>query len=205
MADFAKSAPVDDADRQQDADDVAGALAGDLAAFDRLIVRYQRRAVAVSYRLLGNIQDAQDVSQNAFVKAFKALDSLNDPLRFGSWMMRIVSNLSLNYRRDRKRHAPLATSEGDVGVPESEIAASDGKAARRPSLALETREYEAEIGRAMDALPEKQRLALVLFAIEGLSQKEVAEVMECSVEMVKWNVFQARKTLKDTLAHLLEE
>ena len=205
MADGSKSALGDDIARQQDADDVVATLAGDLSAFDRLIERYQRRAVAVSYRLLGNIQDAQDVAQNAFVKAFKALESLNDPLRFGSWLMRIVSNLSLNYRRDRKRHAPLATSEGDVGVPEAEIALSDGRAVERPSLALETRENEAQIGMAMDGLPEKQRLALVLFAIEGMSQKEVAEVMECSVEMVKWNVFQARKTLKETLAHLLEE
>ncbi len=205
MADSAKPAAGDDAARLQDAEDVAATLAGDLSAFDRLIERYQRRAVAVSYRLLGNIQDAQDVAQNAFVKAFKALENLNDPLRFGSWLMRIVSNLSLNYRRDRKRHAPLATSEGDVGVPEAEIAASEGKAVERPSLALETRENEAQIGRALDGLPEKQRLALVLFAIEGMSQKEVADVMECSVEMVKWNVFQARKTLKETLAHLLEE
>lgn len=205
MADGSKTTMAgDDAARQHDAEDVGAALQGDLVAFDRLITRYQRRAVAVSYRLLGSIQDAQDVCQNAFVKAFKALDSLNDPERFGPWLMRIVSNLSLNFRRDRKRNVSLATVEGDGGVFEADVVA-DGKDVDRPSLAMETREHEAEVGRAMDALPEKQRLALVLFAIEGMSQKEVAEVMECSVEMVKWNVFQARKTLKETLSHLLEE
>src|SRR3954464_11916925 len=75
---------------------------GDRKAFDQLIARYQRQAVAVSYRLLGNTQDALEVSQDAFLKGFTSLGSLRKPEAFGGWLMRIVSNLSLNYRRGRK-------------------------------------------------------------------------------------------------------
>ena len=191
-------------ERRQDASDVVATLDGRLEAFDLLIERYQRRAVSVSYRLLGNIQDAQDVCQRAFVKAFKSLATLKDPELFGSWLMRIVSNLSLNYRRDRRPHLSLAMSEGDAGVPEA-VALTGRTDGDSPSAAMETNEAESAIREAMDQLPEKQRMALVLFAIEKMPQKDVAEIMECSIEMVKWNVFQARKTLKEALAHLIEE
>src|SRR5688572_17520598 len=77
-------------------------LDGDRPAFDVLIARYQRQAVAVSYRLLGNGHDALDVTQDAFYKAFNSLATLQNPDAFGGWLMRIVSNLSLNYRRGRK-------------------------------------------------------------------------------------------------------
>jgi RNA polymerase sigma-70 factor (ECF subfamily) len=81
---------------------VARTLAGDRPAFDELIIRHQRQAVAVSYRLLGNINDALEVTQDAFLKAYKSLPTLQQPAAFGGWLMRIVSNLSLNYRRGRK-------------------------------------------------------------------------------------------------------
>src|SRR5262245_20723530 len=81
--------------------------AGRREAFDTLIARHQRQAVAVSYRLLGNTQDALEVSQDAFLKAFTSLQTLQKPEAFGGWLMRIVSNLSLNYRRSRKVRAQL--------------------------------------------------------------------------------------------------
>ena len=81
---------------------VSQTLAGDRKCFDELIRRYQRQAVAVSYRLLGNSQDSLEVTQDAFLKAFTSLDTLQKPEAFGGWLMRIVSNLSLNYRRSRK-------------------------------------------------------------------------------------------------------
>src|SRR5688500_202985 len=81
---------------------VTKAISGERPAFDDLIVRYQRQAVAVSYRLLGNTQDALEVTQDAFLKAFSSLATLQKPEAFGGWLMRIVSNLSLNFRRGRK-------------------------------------------------------------------------------------------------------
>src|SRR5262245_60674888 len=78
---------------------VSRVLAGDRSAFDDLVRRYQRQAVAVSYRLLGNSQDAMEVTQDAFLKGFTSLNTLQKPDAFGGWLMRIVSNLSLNFRR----------------------------------------------------------------------------------------------------------
>src|SRR2546421_3668652 len=77
-------------------------LAGDRKAYDELVRKYQRQAIAVSYRLLGNTQDALEVTQDAFLKGFTSLDTLQKPEAFGGWLMRIVSNLSLNYRRSRE-------------------------------------------------------------------------------------------------------
>lgn len=186
---------------RRDADDVGRTLSGDLTAYDRLIERYQRRAVAVSYRLLGKMDDAMDVAQDAFLRAFKSLATLEQAERFGPWLMRIVSNLSLNFRRARKPQ--LSLSAGD----DNEDLELEGRKGTHdsPLEVMKTGEAESAITKAIESLPEKQRLALVLFAIEEVPQKEVAEILECSVEMVKWNVFQARKTLKKLLAEFIEE
>lgn len=194
----------DDAGRL-DAEDVARTLGGDLAAYDRLIERYQRRAVAVSYRLLGNMEDAMDVSQDAFVRAFKSLATLQQVERFGPWLLRIVSNLSLNFRRARKPTLSLSMGDDGDGGREDRQLEGRGESHASPAEVMQTNEAESAIGKAIEALPEKQRLALVLFAIEGVPQKEVAEILECSVEMVKWNVFQARKSLRESLAEYIQE
>src|SRR3954449_11693472 len=182
---------------------VTKTLAGDRSCFDELIRRYQRQAVAVSYRLLGNSQDSLEVTQDAFLKAFTSLDTLQKPEAFGGWLMRIVSNLSLNYRRSRKTRSQLplddllgATEGGQSDAATgSDWMAQSGDPVRR----LESEEMGRRLQKALQELPEKQRMAIVLFAIEGRPQKEVAETLECSVEAVKWHVFQGRKKLKDLL------
>ncbi len=182
---------------------VTQTLAGSKAAFDDLIRRYQRQAVAVSYRLLGNSQDSLEVTQDAFLKAFTSLATLQKPEAFGGWLMRIVSNLSLNYRRSRKTRSQLplddllgATEGGQSdSASGSDWMAQSGDPVRR----LESEEMGRRLQQALLELPEKQRTAIALFAIEGRPQKEVAETLGCSVEAVKWHVFQGRKKLKDLL------
>jgi RNA polymerase sigma-70 factor (ECF subfamily) len=188
-----------------DARDVAAALSGDQEAFDLLVHRYQRRAVAVAYRLLGSIHDATDVAQDAFLRAYRKLADLEDPRRFGPWLLRIVTNLALNFRRSRGRD-PTVSTEDLIEGPEPLRTASGANMASEAADedSLETREMKDKVARAIDELPEKQRLALVLFSLEGLPQKDVAEIMGCSIELVKWNVFQARKTLRQRLADFLE-
>ncbi len=182
---------------------VGRVLDGQTGAFDELINRYQRKAVSVAYRLLGNAHDAMDVCQDAFLRAYRSLETLEDRERFGAWLMRIVSNLSLNYRRSRRSSSAIPVD--DCLLPGSdEGAGSDWmiSANMPPDDALAS-ELSKAISKAVADLPEKQRLALVLFSIEGLPQKEVAEIMDCSVEAVKWHVFQARKALKDKLSAYL--
>jgi RNA polymerase sigma-70 factor (ECF subfamily) len=181
---------------------VAQVLAGQRPAFDELIRRYQRQAVAVSYRLLGNSQDSLEVTQDAFLKAFTSLATLNKPEAFGGWLMRIVSNLSLNYRRSRKVRSQLPLDDL-LGKATSDASQSGGSEwmskSGDPVHNLESREMGDRLQQAMGQLPEKQRLALVMFTIDEMPQKQIAEVLGCSVEAVKWHVFQGRKRLKELM------
>jgi RNA polymerase sigma-70 factor (ECF subfamily) len=179
-------------------------LDGHTDAFDVLVRKHQRRVVAIAYRLLSHSEDASDVAQDAFIRAYRRLGQLSDARRFGPWLSRIVTNLALNYRRSRGGSpteawdemteaaasldaTPCGTTAGDFGPGGEAVAAELRKSARV----------------AIEALPEKQRVALVLSSIEGVPQKEIAEILGCSVELVKWNVFQARKTLKNSLSRFL--
>src|SRR3954469_17965390 len=150
---------------------VSRVLAGDRKAFDELIGRYQRQAVAVSYRLLGNTNDALEGSQDAFLKAFTSLDTLQKPEAFGGWLMRIVSNLSLNYRRSRKVRSQLPLDdllgEGQQN-PESGAGRGSEWMARSddPLHSLESREMGGRLQQALQQLPEKQRMAIIMFTIE---------------------------------------
>ena len=184
---------------------VRRAQSGDSAAFSDLVRLYQRRAVSVAYRLLSNTEDACDVAQEAFVRAYRNLGQLENPARFGPWLMRVVSNLSLNFRRARKSRQAGSLDdalelEGEVRRPSSGQRWSQGSEDETGPLPEELRHA---IGDAISELPDKQRLALVLFSVEGMPQKEVADILECSVELVKWNVFQARKKLKESLVDFL--
>lgn len=187
---------------------VSRTLAGDRAAFDDLVRKYQKQAVAVSYRLLGNSHDALEVTQDAFLKAFASLASLQKPEAFGGWLMRIVSNLSLNFRRGRKTRSQLPLDDvlGPSGNAQADAigASSDWMAqSGDPVHRLESREMGQKLQQALAQLPEKQRLAIVMFTIQEMPQKDVAEALNCSVEAVKWHVFQGRKKLKELLKNVI--
>jgi RNA polymerase sigma-70 factor (ECF subfamily) len=196
-----------------DADLVRATLAGDRNAFDQLVRRYQKQAIALAYQRLGNVDDAQEVTQDAFIKAFSQLSSLNTPEAFGGWLLRTVSNLALNFRRGRRLRRNPGLDEsfmtGDLNPPDSGggggggIQSDHSIRSTRPSRALEDAELSERRRWAMAQLPEKQRLAIEMFAINGLPQKQVADALECSVEAVKWHVFQGRKRLKELLKDLL--
>lgn len=184
---------------------VERAQLGDADAFADLVRRYQRRAVSVAFRLLNNAEDAADVSQDAFVRAYRSLPQLDDAGRFGPWFMRTVTNLSLNFRRGRKSR--MAVSLDDVeqatGSLRSPVSGRPLAEVRHAADGPLPEELQTLVNDAMAALPDKQRLALILFSVEGMPQKEVAEILECSIELVKWNVFQARKKLREVLAEYL--
>jgi len=181
---------------------VQAALRGDLGAFDRLVARFQRQATAVAYRLLNNRDDAMEVTQDAFLKAYEKLDSLSNPGQFGAWLMRIVSNLSLNRRRARALRRAVSL---DRSVEDDERKEWNLPDLHSPSPAdvASGKELKGKIADAVQQLPERQRQALVLFSIAELPQKEVARQLGCSVQAVKWHVFAARKKLKETLKDYL--
>ncbi len=189
-----------------DADLVLAVLAGRQEAFDVLVGRYQKRATSVSYRLVGSVHDALEVTQDAFLKAYRRLDTLTDPDRFGPWLLRIVTNLSLNYRRNRS-HRAVRISLDDCVQRDSDAAIDPPAPAHSdvdPTGRAQARELGAALETEIAALSEQQRTALVLFSVEQLPQREVAEIMGCSVEAVKWHVFQARKKLRERLGDYFE-
>jgi len=177
---------------------VGRTLGGERAAFDQLIRQYQRQAVAVSYRLVGNAHDALEVTQEAFLKAFVGLGSLRQPHAFGGWLMRIVSNLSLNLRRGRKIRRQSSLEDALVSDQTSDIARDAG-----PLRRTQSPEMGRRLMQALEQLPRRQRLAITMFTLEGLPQKQVAGALGCSVESVKWHVFQGRKKLKELLKEFI--
>ncbi|MCK4660379.1 MAG: sigma-70 family RNA polymerase sigma factor [Phycisphaerae bacterium] len=189
---------------RNDAEAVARTLRDEADAFDELVHKYQRQAVGVAYRLVGDTHSAADIAQDAFLRAYRGLSSLQDPRRFGPWLMRIVSNLSLNYRRSRKTASSVSLEAFGDGV-EGFRRASDAArlTSSPPSEAVDVEDLSTAIEQALQRLPERQRVALTLFSVEGIPQKEVAQMMECSIELVKWNVFQARKAMRKMLADFM--
>jgi RNA polymerase sigma-70 factor (ECF subfamily) len=186
-----------------DAELVRATRAGRREAFGELVERYQRRATSVAYRLLGNIHDALEVCQEAFIRAHRKLDTLEDPERFGPWLLRIVTNLSLNFRRSRGPR--LSFEDCLLGEDEAraERVADAPHSEDRPGALLAGRELEERVHASLAELPPQQRAALVLFSVEQIPQKDVARILNCSVEAVKWHVFQARKKMKEYLAEYL--
>jgi len=188
---------------ERDAAWVQAALAGESGAFGRLVEAYERRVVSTAYRLLGNSDDAMDIAQEAFLRAFRSLGRLKKPGRFGPWLMRIVTNQSLNARRSRRSGSTVTLDERRGTAGRTSGDGEPGTTAFGPDRQVESRELQAAIDAALDTLPEKQRLALVLFTVEGWAQKDIAALLECSLETVKWNVFQARRRLRQRLAGVM--
>src|SRR5258706_6415512 len=146
---------------------VTKCMAGDRRSFDELIKRYQRQAVAVSYRLLGNSQDALEVTQDAFLKAYSSIKTLQKPGAFGGWLMRIVSNLSLNYRRSRKlrQQLPLDDCLGptEAGAAEGGAGASEWMAKDDDPLhRVERPEMGAELKKALSQVPAEVKLSIIM-------------------------------------------
>lgn len=181
---------------------VVQCLSGDRSAFDKLVRRYQKAAFGVAYRLLGERHDAEDVTQQAFIKAWCSLKTLQSPQAFGGWLMRIVGNLSLNARRSRGRRSDTASLDRITGDDHDgeragfEVAGRDADPANGPIR----RELEEKLNAAIENLPERHRLALVMFSMQGLPQKVVAEALGTTEATVKWLVFEARQQLRKALA-----
>ncbi len=193
---------VTELNSENDGPAARAAANGDLSAFEVLVERYQRRANAVAYRLLSNVDDAMEVVQDSFVKAYENLQSLSHPERFGAWLMRIVANEALNRRRAR---ALRQTSPLEVQSEDSERAAPPVADARgvSPLEKASATELKGIIDEAIASLPQMQRQALVMFSIGKMPQKDVAKALGCSTAVVKWHVFAARKKLKEILADFL--
>ncbi|MBI2566368.1 MAG: RNA polymerase sigma factor [Candidatus Schekmanbacteria bacterium] len=160
---------------------------GDAEAFGALVARHMRRAFAVSYRVMQHREDAEDLVQEAFIAALEAIDSFESGRPFGPWLHRIVVNRGLNARRAAKsrRAEPLD--------------AEPASAASLPDEVVLLQEEHERLQQALAGLPDRQRMILELFELDGFTSREIAEMLGIPEGTVRWHVHQARKTLSGIL------
>lgn len=161
---------------------------GDPEAFSALVRTYQERMVHVAYSFLRNFEDARDVAQEAFVKAYQALGQFKGNSRFSTWLYRILVNLCKDFVRKRK-------NKPESSEPDGEVAAQGHNALK----GLLNRELGQAIYREIDRLPFSQRSVFTLRYLEGLSLEEIAQTLELSVGAVKANLWQAGQKMKKGL------
>jgi len=186
--------------RRSDVELMADVATGDTRAFREIVERYQRQVMSTVYRFTGDYYEAEDLTQEVFIRVFKAAKRYKCKAKFKTWLFRIVINLCLNYRRDRAKRrsesldAPVVTNEGEVM---REVSAPDGDI---PDVALEEREIRERVRDAIDSLPGNQRVAVILQRFEEMSYKEIADALETSVSAVESLLFRARRNLREKLA-----
>jgi RNA polymerase sigma-70 factor (ECF subfamily) len=192
----------EDSDRQL----VEKARQGDAQAYATLVKRYERRVYAVAYGMLRNSEDAQDVAQDGFIKAYRYLARFKGSSSFYTWLYRIVVNLCIDHLRKRSRVSQVEYDDRLRRPDDGAEAGADLKPSNldaNPHKSLARKELTEQMQKGLDSLSEKHRAVIVLRELEGLSYKEMAEVMECSKGTIMSRLFHARRKLQELLSEYL--
>ncbi len=184
---------------------VERAKAGDRPAFGQLVEVYQDKIYGYVSRMLGDPDEAEDVAQETFVRAYRSLPHFRGAASFHTWLYRIASNLAIDVARRNRRQStgdfsldePLESEEGDY---EREIADESGS----PEQLTQRREMQELVRQAVAELPEKLRAVVVLYELQGESYEDIAEILGCPLGTVKSRLFNARSQLKDMLEQLVD-
>ena len=178
--------------RDPDAELIRQVAEGDEAAFEELVKKYQHPVLNTIYRYISDSTQADDLAQEVFVKVWNHAGSFRGKSKFSTWLYKIVVNQCLNYRsRERKSTSSLDRPVEDL---------SPGADAN-----LETSERQAAVRKAIDELPEKQRIALILSRFDRKSYKEISEIMRCSLSSVESLIFRAKENLRKKILPLIEK
>ena len=165
-------------------------LQGDRSAFAIIVVRYKRQIYSITYSMTRNHADADDLSQDTFVKAYENLRRFNLGTNFRSWLCRIAVNLCIDHLR-HKRRFPEDPLDDQLELPSGQNV--------NPHNNVESSELMENIVAAVDSLPTDQRTVVILREMQGLGLKEIAEVMKCSESTIRWRLHYARKKLRKKL------
>lgn len=174
---------------------------GDKRSFDVLVLKYQHKVVSLVLRYVHDHDTAQDVAQEAFIKAYKGLKNFRGESAFYTWLYRIAINSAKNYLVSQNRRLP----DNDIDAHEAEQ--FEGESALKeyatPERELLTAEIQVTVSKAIEDLPEDLRTAIMLRELEGMSYEEIAETMDCPIGTVRSRIFRARESIDKVLRPLL--
>lgn len=202
-ADISSSEPATASD--SDAMLVERTVAGDQKAFELLVIKYQRRIQRLIGRMVRDVDLVEDIAQETFIRAYRALAQFRGEAQFYTWLYRIAVNTAKKALMDLKRNPTVSensfkSDDDDETSPlENELTSSE-----TPEAVLASKEIAQMVNAAMDALPEELRQAISLREIEGLSYEEIAEAMNCPIGTVRSRIFRAREAISDKIKPLLE-
>jgi RNA polymerase sigma-70 factor, ECF subfamily len=182
---------------------VRRAQSDDLEAYDELVKRYQERIYATVYHMTSNHEDANDLAQDSFIKAFQALKSFKGGSSFYTWLYRIAVNKTINFLKQRKNRVHMSLNDVDFNTennPDLVALISDKTPRRDAGL----KELQEKLNAAMLKLSEAHRLVVVLHDVQGMSHEEVAQVMDCNIGTVRSRLFYARQQLQSLLTDYLK-
>ena len=182
---------------------VRRAKSGDLAAYDELVHRYQERIYATLYHMTANHEDANDLAQEAFIKAYHSLRSFKGDSTFFTWLYRIAVNRTINFLKQRRSKTHLSLNDLDFNAehdPDLVALISDRTPRREASLT----ELQEKLNAAMLQLSDTHRLVVALHDVQGLSHEEISRIMDCNVGTVRSRLFYARQQLQSLLSDYLK-
>src|SRR5258706_4010281 len=182
---------------------VRRAQRGDLEAYDELVRRYQERIYATVYHMTSNHEDANDLAQEAFIKAYQALKSFKGGSSFYTWVYRIAVNKTINFLKQRKNKSHMSLDDLDFNAEHDHdlVALISEKTPRRE---VNLAELHEKMNAAMQKLSEPHRLVVTLHDVQGLSHEEIAKVMDCNIGTVRSRLFYARQQLQAYLSDYLK-
>jgi RNA polymerase sigma-70 factor (ECF subfamily) len=181
---------------------VRRAKKGDYRAFDLLVLKYQSRIISIAFKFVKEIQLAEDISQEAFIKAYRSIDSFREESAFYTWLYRITANTAKNYLVSKGRRKESSISEINISENEDffELPTNDS-----PEQILMAQSLKDTIYDALSGLPEDTRTALSLREFEGLNYEEIAEIMNCPVGTVRSRIFRGREALEDLISPITDK
>src|SRR5881394_2251591 len=192
------------ADAQDDQQLVKRAQGGDLEAYDELVRRYQERIYATIYHMTANHEDANDLAQETFIKAYQALKSFKGDSSFFTWVYRIAINKTINFLKQRKNKTHMSLNDLDFNAEHDAdlVALISEKTPRREVNLIELQE---KLNAAMQKLSEIHRLVVTLHDVQGLSHEDISKIMGCNTGTVRSRLFYARQQLQAYLSDYLKQ
>src|ERR1039457_4113472 len=182
---------------------VRGARRGDLAAYDELVKRYQERIYATIYHMTSNHEDANDLAQESFIKAYSALKSFKGGSSFYTWLYRIAVNKTINFLKQRKNKYHLSLDDLDFNPqPDPDLVALVSH--KTPQRDAGLSELQKKLNEALLKLSEPHRMVVVLHDVQGVSHEEIADVLGCNIGTVRSRLFYARQQLQGYLAEYIK-